>query len=106
MSHKVLLMINKIIVESKTRKFFPNLVTNIIRNKYPLQKILIRIAKAMLMNEIELVYFSIYLDKMGWEPSNYSFEDNLLLTALTVKVKKSFKKDLLKRGLSIHFRIS
>jgi len=33
-----------------------------------------------------LVYFSIYLDKLGWESNGFSLEDNLLLTALAVKM--------------------
>jgi hypothetical protein len=59
---------------------------NNIRTHYPLHKILINVTKTLLMNELEIVYFSLYLDKMGWQTEGYSLEDNLLITGLSVKV--------------------
>lgn len=38
------------------------------------------------MNELEIIYFSIYLDKFGWECAGLEFEDNLLLTAFAAKM--------------------
>jgi hypothetical protein len=38
------------------------------------------------MNHLEVVYLSLYLDKLGWNTEGFSFEDNLLLTAFAVKV--------------------
>jgi hypothetical protein len=40
----------------------------------------------MLMNELELVYFFIYLERLGWEGQGFTLEDNLLLTSFAVKV--------------------
>jgi hypothetical protein len=48
---------------------------------------ILNVVKTVLLNELELVYFSIYLDKLGWESQGFMLEDNLLLTALAVKVK-------------------
>ena len=62
-------------------------VTTEIRTKHALHKILLNVVKTVLLNELELVYFSIYLDKLGWESPGFTLEDNLLLTALAVKVK-------------------
>jgi hypothetical protein len=60
---------------------------NVLRNNYPLHKILLNVTKSLLMNELEIVYLSIYLDKMGWQTEGYNLEDNLLITGLSVKVK-------------------
>lgn len=49
------------------------------------------VVKTMLMNEIELVYFYIYLERLGWESSGFSLEDNLLLTSFAVKVQLNLK---------------
>ena len=38
------------------------------------------------MNEIEIVFFSLYLDKVGWITDGYNLEDNLLIIALFTKV--------------------
>ena len=39
------------------------------------------------MNELEIVYFSIFLDNLGWETEEFDLEENLLMTAISVKVK-------------------
>ncbi len=59
---------------------------NNIRTHYPLHKILFNVTKTLIMNELEIVYLSLYLDKMGWITEGYSLEDNLLITGLSVKV--------------------
>jgi hypothetical protein len=86
MSYNILVFINRIIIESKSSKLLLKLVTNEIRNRHPLHKILLNVVKTVLLNELEIVYLSIYLDKLGWESPGFSLEDNLLLTALAVKV--------------------
>jgi hypothetical protein len=75
-------------MDSKSSILVLNVVTNDIRTKHPLHKILLNVVKTVLLNEMELVYFSIYLDKLGWESQGFNLEDNLLLTALAVKVHK------------------
>jgi hypothetical protein len=63
---------------------------NLIRTNYPLHKILLNVTKTLLMNELEVVYLSLYLDKMGWQTEGFSLEDNLLITGLSVKVRFFF----------------
>jgi len=41
------------------------------------------------MNEIEIVYFSLYLDKIGWITDGYQIDENLMITGLSVKVIKT-----------------
>lgn len=45
------------------------------------------ITKTFLFNEIELLTFCIYLDKLAWDNSSFSTEDFMYLLALAVKVK-------------------
>ena len=42
------------------------------------------------MNEIEIVFFSLYLDKVGWLTDGYTLEDNLLIIGLFAKVCISY----------------
>ena len=74
------MFINRMIIESES-------LPNAIRTNYPLHKILLNVTKTLLMNELEIVYFSLYLDKMGWQTEGFSLEDNLLITGLSVKVR-------------------
>jgi len=38
------------------------------------------------MTEMEITYFSIYLDRFKWINKGYSFEENLLIIGLVAKV--------------------
>lgn len=40
------------------------------------------------MNELEITYLSIYLDKLGWITENFEVDENFLLTGFCVKVCK------------------
>ena len=40
----------------------------------------------MMLNELEVVYFKIFIDKFGWETEGLSLEDNLLIMSFEVKV--------------------
>ncbi len=73
------MFINRLVIESETLPAY-------MRNNFPLHKILINIVKSLMMNELEIVYFSIYLDKMGWMTQGFQVDENLLLTAFSVKV--------------------
>jgi hypothetical protein len=39
-----------------------------------------------MMSELEIVYFSLYLDKIGWITEGYQIDENLMITGLSVKV--------------------
>lgn len=38
------------------------------------------------MNELEVVYLSLFLDKMGWQTEGYQIDENLLITGISVKM--------------------
>jgi len=38
------------------------------------------------MNELEITYYSIYLDRFSWENIGFLFEENLLIIGLVAKV--------------------
>ena len=73
------MFINRLIIESET-------LPQNMRNNFPLHKIILNIVKSLMMNELEIVYFSLYLDKMGWTTQGFQVDENLLLTAFSVKV--------------------
>lgn len=74
-----LMFVNRIIIDSTS-------LPDSIRNHYPLHKIMLNIVKTLLMNEQEIVYLSLYLDKIGWATEDYTMEENLLITGISVKV--------------------
>ena len=78
------MFVNRIIIESPSLP--PSLRTN-----FALHKILFGIMKTLMMNELEIVYFSLYLDKMGWTTEGYQLDENLLITGISVKVNLIFK---------------
>lgn len=57
-----------------------------LRNNYALHKFLYNTVKTLLMNELEIVYFSIFLDNLGWTTKEFDLEENLLMTGISVKV--------------------
>jgi len=57
-----------------------------MRKEYPLHKHLYSTVKTLLMNELEIVYFSIFLDNLGWETNEFVLDENLLMTGISVKV--------------------
>ncbi len=77
------MFINRLIIESET-------LPPTMRNNFPLHKIILNIVKSLMMNELEIVYFSLYLDKMGWMTQGFQVDENLLLTAFSVKVGNIF----------------
>ena len=72
-------IINRTITESKN-------CPDHFRNNYALHKFLYNTVKTLLMNELEIVYFSIFLDNLGWDTENFDLEENLLMTGISVKV--------------------
>lgn len=52
----------------------------------PIRDILKQIAKDMLLTEIEIVIWAIYLEKFAWRKNNTNLRNDLLLTAYSVKV--------------------
>ena len=50
--------------------------------------------KSAMLSELELAYYQIFLEKFGWETEGIVFEDNLLITALEVKVNMYYPLDV------------
>lgn len=73
------MFVNRLIIDSGT-------VPIDLRNNFPLHKIILNVVKTLLMNELEIVYLSLYLDKMGWTTPGYSIDDNIMITGIAVKV--------------------
>ena len=40
-----------------------------------------------MINEIELVYLSIFFERLGWKISNFTVEEHLVLMGYAVKVR-------------------
>ena len=74
----IISMITKIIKTS-------NSIPKELKENYPLNSILIEIVKELMLTDLEIVYFSLYLDIYGWENKYFDIKDNLILTALSVK---------------------
>lgn len=73
-----LMIVNRMFSDSKS-------LPRDLRNNYPLHSLLIKIIRQLMMNELELVYFSIYLDIFGWKNKNFDIMDHFLITGLSVK---------------------
>lgn len=73
------MFVNRIIIDSPS-------LPQTIRTNFALHKILFGIVKTLMMNELEIVYLSLYLDKMGWTTEGYQLDENLLITGISVKV--------------------
>jgi hypothetical protein len=48
--------------------------------------------KELMFTDLEIVYYSLYLDNFGWTNDYYDVKDNLVITALSVK--KYLNKDI------------
>lgn len=57
-----------------------------LRNNFQLHKILLGVIKKLMMTENEVIYFSLYLDKLGWSGPEYHLNDYLSYVGFTVKI--------------------
>ena len=62
-----------------------NSIPKDLKINYPLNSILMEIVKEFMLTDLEIVYFSLYLDIYGWENKYFDIKDNLILTTLSVK---------------------
>ena len=53
---------------------------------FQLHSIFLEMIKSTLLNELEVVYLKILLDKFGWEKEGFSFEIHILILCFEVKV--------------------
>ena len=61
-------------------------LTEEIKNCYPIHKHVFNVVKTLFLNEIEIVYWSVYLERFSWNTEGFSFEDNLFIIGLVAKV--------------------
>ncbi len=79
MSSNTLIFVNRLIIDSQS-------LPSSIRTNFALQKILYNIVKTLMMSELEVIYLSLFLDKMGWQTEGYQLDENLLITGVSVKM--------------------
>lgn len=77
------LFLCKIINDYRIKKHYRN---------YPLQKIMHKTAKTLLMNEMEIAMWGLILEQLNWDLSGFSLKQFLLLSGFAAK--KSLNKDL------------
>lgn len=93
-NERVVSIVNNIVIQSTGDNLN-------IRLNCPIHKIIIAITKKYMMNENELIYFAIYLDKFGWISPGYYIEASLNLTALTAKLYLNTNNTIIMNYLSI-----
>ena len=74
-----------------------------LRNQYALHKIILNVVKTLMMNELEIVYLSLYLDYLGWVSEGFQLDENMLMLGVAVKVtiiKKLIKFENKKKLIS------
>lgn len=81
----IISMITQLINTSKT-------LPKELKNNYPLNNMLLDITKELMFSDLEIVYFSLFLDNFGWTNEYYDVKDNLIITGLCVK--KYLNKDI------------
>jgi hypothetical protein len=92
----IISMITKLINTSNT-------ISKTLKSNYPLNDLLIEIVKELLLTDLEIVYFSLYLDIYGWENKYFDLKDNLILTALSVKKYLNEDIDIIETHLTENY---
>lgn len=77
-SFSTVMIINKILIESKA-------LPKDLRNNYSLHSIFIKVIKLLMMNELEIVFYSLLLDNCGWKNSNFKIAEYFVLTGMMIK---------------------
>ena len=57
-----------------------------LKNSYPVIINLFNVVKNLILSELEITYWFIYLEKSSWAKQGCSFEDHLLVTGLAAKI--------------------
>ena len=92
----IISMITKLINTSNT-------ISKTLKSNYPLNDLLIEIVKEFMLTDLEIVYFSLYLDIYGWENKYFDLKDNLILTALSVKKYLNEDIDIIETHLTENY---
>lgn len=57
-----------------------------LKNELNIHKELLNIVKELMMNEFEIILFTMYIDDIGWEKKDYKAKLHLLCIAILAKV--------------------
>lgn len=92
----IISMINQLINTSTT-------IPKKLKNEYPIHNILLDITKELMLTDLEIVYYSLYLDNFGWTNDYYDVKDNLVITALSVKKYLNQDIDIIENHLNKNY---
>ena len=53
-----------------------------LKSNYPLINILLDIVKELMLSDLEIVYYPLFLDNLGWTIEYYYVKDNLVITEI------------------------
>ncbi len=95
-NNEIISMINRLCETSKT-------LPEDLRNHYPLHSLLIKVTKELMLNELEIVYLSLYFDNFGWKNINLDIMDNFIITALSVKKFLNSETELIENYLNENY---
>ncbi len=95
-SLQTLMLINRIFHDSKK-------LPRELRNNFSLHSIFTKAIRQLLMNELELIYFSIYLDIFGWRNNNYEIMEYFLITGFNVKKNLNDNINYIEEYLNLHY---
>ena len=96
-SLQTLMLINRIFHDSKK-------LSRELRNHFSLHSIFTKAIRQLLMNEFELIYFSIYLDIFGWRNNNYEIMEYFLITGFNVKKNLNNNINYIEEYLNLHYK--
>ena len=74
-----------------------------LKNNYPLNNILLDIVKELMLSDLEIVYYSLFLDIFGWTNEYYDVKDNLVITGLSVKKFLNKDTDIIENHLDKNY---
>ena len=74
-----------------------------LKNRYPLNNILLDIVKELMFTDLEIVYYSLFLDIFGWTNEYYDVKDNLIITGLSVKKFLNKDTDIIENHLDKNY---
>ena len=92
----IISMITQLINTSKT-------LPKELKNNYPLNNMLLDITKELMFSDLEIVYFSLFLDNFGWTNDYYDVKDNLIITGLCVKKYLNNDIDIIENHLDKNY---
>lgn len=88
----ILMVINRLCVESTT-------IPDSLRNQFPVHSLILKMTKELMLNQLELVYLSLYFDKFGWRNNQFEVLDYFIIIGLSVKKYLNNKTEVIENYL-------